>query len=366
MAATAATAEVTVHIGHYISGAGHVGLIGLVFFGGVFQSDPPPFKVTGVSVVTTEEFDALRAGEHSPLPNTDVDIPVAPNLSDTAPDMSSSVDPDLDQGAPDATENAPPDETPDLSDLTAPQPSEVTDTSPTLAPPEPEMAVLIPRDTTRPMARPETRVAPDPVAAPEPDTKIDDIQQDATTPDQSASEAVQDAQEATAPEAATTEIVTEAKEQVALAPRASVRPVLRPPQRTRADTSNKAKAGADAAVAAALAEEAAAPSGPPLTRGEKDALRVSVQNCWVVDVGSQAANVTVTVAVTLDQEGKVAGPVTMLEASGGDDQAIQTAFGAARRAVLRCQRGGYKLPIEKYDHWREIEITFNPEKMRLK
>ena len=38
---------------------------------------------------------------------------------------------------------------------------------------------------------------------------------------------------------------------------------------------------------------------------------------------------------------------------------------AARRAILRCQKGGYNLPVEKYEHWREIEMTFNPEKMRI-
>jgi hypothetical protein len=24
------------------------------------------------------------------------------------------------------------------------------------------------------------------------------------------------------------------------------------------------------------------------------------------------------------------------------------------------------LPVEKYDHWRDIEMTFNPERMRIK
>ena len=38
----------------------------------------------------------------------------------------------------------------------------------------------------------------------------------------------------------------------------------------------------------------------------------------------------------------------------------------ARRAVLRCQRGGYDLPPEKYDQWREIELTFNPEGMQFR
>ena len=38
----------------------------------------------------------------------------------------------------------------------------------------------------------------------------------------------------------------------------------------------------------------------------------------------------------------------------------------ARRAILRCQRGGFPLPVEKYAQWQQIEMTFNPEGMRLR
>jgi len=34
--------------------------------------------------------------------------------------------------------------------------------------------------------------------------------------------------------------------------------------------------------------------------------------------------------------------------------------------VIRCGASGYDLPEESYDHWRVIEITFNPEEMRLR
>ena len=39
---------------------------------------------------------------------------------------------------------------------------------------------------------------------------------------------------------------------------------------------------------------------------------------------------------------------------------------AARRAIIRCGASGYNLPVEKYDQWRDIEMTFNPERMRIK
>ncbi|WP_372887764.1 energy transducer TonB [Shimia sp.] len=363
------------HIGHYISGLAHAGVIGWLLFGAGFRAAPPPFEVTGVSVVTLEEFDQLTARERPPLPATEVDTPVAPTLRETAPELSSDVDAAPDQETPDTATATPPDDAPDLGALSAPAPAEVADEAPELEAPGEEMAVLIPRDATRPMVRPSERVAPAPIAPPAPDTRIDDIAQEASRPDDSASDKVEEPRQDTAPEAASTEIVTEAEEQVALAPKASLRPVLRPgsrpaPRPQPAGSGKPASAATDAAVAAALAEQsaaqAAAPSGPPLTRGEKDAMRLSVQTCWVVDVGSQAANVTVTVGFALDREGRVSGPVRLLSSENGSGQVVETAFQAARRAILRCQRGGYKLPIEKYDHWREIEITFNPEKMRLK
>ncbi|MDZ4134880.1 MAG: energy transducer TonB, partial [Paracoccaceae bacterium] len=42
------------------------------------------------------------------------------------------------------------------------------------------------------------------------------------------------------------------------------------------------------------------------------------------------------------------------------------AYEAARRAIIRCGATGFKLPAEKYDQWRNIEMVFNPEKMRIK
>jgi len=94
-------------------------------------------------------------------------------------------------------------------------------------------------------------------------------------------------------------------------------------------------------------------------------LEHDIQNCWVVDVGSQAADVTVVVGMSLDRDGRVVGgSLRRLSATGGNENAANAAFEAARRAILRCQRGGYNLPIEKYEHWRDVEITFNPEKMR--
>ncbi|MFZ5965290.1 hypothetical protein ACOXXX_20290 [Thalassococcus sp. BH17M4-6] len=97
-----------------------------------------------------------------------------------------------------------------------------------------------------------------------------------------------------------------------------------------------------------------------------DSLRVAVQRCWVVDLSSEAANVRVTVRIVFDEAGRVSGPIRMIEAEGGPQSAVDTAFQAARRAILRCQGDGYDLPSEKYAQSREIEMTFNPDGMRVR
>lgn len=181
-----------------------------------------------------------------------------------------------------------------------------------------------------------------------------------------------------APEEAATEIVTEA-EQPSTAPVASIRPASRPARPARAANAGTTAAAASESAASppanatppavadnGAAAEAAIPSGPPITQAEADAFRLSVSRCWVVDVGSEAASVSVTVAFDLTREGRVDGDVRMVSASGGSTTATKAAFEAARRAILRCGASGYQLPAEKYGQWKSVEITFDPGQMRLR
>ena len=66
------------HAGHYISGTGHLALIGWVLLGGVFSSEPPPFEMTEVSVISGADFDALIAAQQPPASATDVAQPAPP------------------------------------------------------------------------------------------------------------------------------------------------------------------------------------------------------------------------------------------------------------------------------------------------
>ncbi|TNF59642.1 MAG: energy transducer TonB, partial [Rhodobacteraceae bacterium] len=123
-----------------------------------------------------------------------------------------------------------------------------------------------------------------------------------------------------------------------------------------------------AAQAATQTPSPAAPSGPPLSAGEKDALRVAVSSCWNVgSLSTEALGTTVVVTVTMTEDARpVNASIRMTGFSGGSEGAARQAFEAARRAIIRCGANGFALPVEKFDQWREIEMTFNPESMRIR
>jgi hypothetical protein len=98
------------------------------------------------------------------------------------------------------------------------------------------------------------------------------------------------------------------------------------------------------------------------------ALRVAVSSCWNVgSLSTEALQTTVTVAVSMLQDGKPdIATIRMIGSQGGSAAAAKQAFEAARRAIIRCGARGYSLPAEKYAQWQDIEMTFNPESMRIK
>ena len=373
----AARGATGVNTGQIISGAGHLALIGWALIGGVFQSAPPPFEVVQATAISEEEFAAIMDRQSAPDAVADVDTPEPPAPGEAAPSLSSEADTPPEAAQPDVSEASPPDPAPDVSQITPPVRAEVEDASPVMEVPQEDMAVMVPEVSPRPQPRPAPRVAPEAVARPEPDVRVDDVASPEVTPDEGA-ESAEEPSAATAPEEAATEIVTEAEEPAQAAPTASVRPRSRParPAATAETAPEPATPAIDQsavndALAAALGQaqqSSQAPSGPPLTGGEKDALRVAVQRCWNVgSLSSEALRTTVVLGVQMAETGKPEiGSIRMLSASGGGDAAAKQAFEAARRAIIRCGNDGFDLPVEKYDHWRDIEMTFNPENMRIK
>ena len=376
--------------GQIISGAGHIAVIGWILFGGMLPDRELEFDVTQVTAVSSEEYADIIARSNSPEETSEIAPPAAPEVPQDSPDLTSEADEPLAAPQPEAAPEAAPDPAP-TAPPAAPQ-ADVSPEAPVIEPPSEDMAALLPDSAARPQQRPAERVAPQQVEAPEPDTAVDDVVREEAVPDEAPSEIVREEAEATAPEAAATEIVTEADE---AAPLNSVRPRTRPQQLRPApeeqpapepetqtaaadpapapatDTSSVEDALAAALGGASAPADTPAPSinaGPPLTAGEKDGLRVAVQSCWNTgSLSSDALQTTVTVSFEMSEDARpIEATVRMLDSTGGTEGSAQQAYEAARRAIIRCGARGFGLPAEKYASWRNVELTFNPENMRIK
>jgi hypothetical protein len=369
--------------GTYISGLMHLLLIGWALIGGwLALPEDEPFEVAQVSILTGEEFAALTAPASAPRAETEAPAPTPPEPEEAAPAPVPDTPPEI-APAPEPEAPAEPDPVPVPPEI-APE-AEVADVPPIApTPPVETPGTALVTEPTPP--RPSTRVAPVPAAPPPPEAEIaEEVTESATPSPEAAPEAP--AEPATAPEEATTEIVTEAEEgkDSTLAPLASARPRERPdrPQRRAEPVTPPQPAATEEppadAIAGALAEAMSggaqettgvgtAPSGPPMTRGEKDALRVAVSRCWNVgSLSTEALGTSVVVGVSMQEDGKPRmETIRMISYSGGSEAAASQTFESARRAIIRCGAQGYDLPVEKYDYWRDIEMTFNPEKMRIK
>lgn len=376
--------------GWYISGAGHFFLILLLLFGGLFVPDRlSEVTVSEVSVMSEAEFAALTRPSEAPDIATDAPSTTAP-AEDSEPEVpSAETAPEV--AEPEAVEEpAAPEASPDV-DIPEPIPDAlVEDEAPVIDTPATDIdgSTVVPDG----VAQPAPRVAPTPSIAPPPDAEVaPDVVEDSAPDPTAEPDVVAEPEESAAPEEASDRIVTEAEETRELAPASSMRPRTRParppvvaetpepPVETPAapvvaeetppaEESDPTADAIAAAVAEANSNPAPAPSGPPLTGGERDAFRVAVSQCWNVgSLSSEALGTTVVVSVAMQQSGVPdTGSIRMASFSGGSESAARQAFEAARRAIIRCGARGFPLPVEKYDQWRDIELTFNPEGMQFR
>lgn len=336
--------------GFYISGTGHGLLLLALLFGGVFtwEDEEPSLRVTEVSILTTEQFEALS------VPRPETAAPLVSPPPRRRPDPVVQPEP--------APEPEPP----------APEPTPQVEPPTPEAPPEPD-----PVPDQAPRIAPEAAPAPDPAAEAAPER----VQAPDPTPAEDTTSAPPEPVTPTAPPEATPEVRPEPPAPSS-APLTSPRPQRRPRRPDPApqpepdpdpapepDVADAIDSAVDSALADVLSEEApAVPQGPPLTSGEQDAMRLAVASCWNLGaLSTEAMATTIEVGFDMKRDGKPeAGSIRLLSHRGGSAAAAQQAFQAARRAIIRCGANGYDLPEDKYDHWREVVITFDPSSMRLR
>ncbi|MGI3170529.1 energy transducer TonB [Pseudooceanicola sp. C21-150M6] len=386
------------HTGHIISGAGHLALFAWMIVGGFSLPEEPPVAVTDVDLVSLEEFQALTTADTAPGADTNIEELPQPAPASDAPELASAADSAPEQAPPPEAAAPQSDPAPEKPEIATP-PAEVTDSTPEITPPTEDVAVLVPEKSDE-APRDIKRVAPRPVERPSPEATPDEVATPKSLPSPEPAEQKPPQEEEKAPEEATTKIVTEAEKgdgppksskrppssrpvAVAEAPKEEAKPAPKPAEKPAEKTAEAPKvdpaqkSAINDALEKALAGSTstsdsstppAGPSGPPLTTGEKDALRVAVSACWNTgSLSTDALRTSVVVGVEMNEN---ATPrietIRMISSSGGSNQAAQQAFEAARRAIIRCGAKGFGLPVDKFGQWRDIEMTFDPENMRIK
>lgn len=113
--------------------------------------------------------------------------------------------------------------------------------------------------------------------------------------------------------------------------------------------NNTASLGARVGTAAALSQT------------EIDALRARLMSLWNPPAGaSNPEELVVTVRMRLNPDGTLASPPMVI--TSGSSQFFMAARESAMRAIFRGQPFNMLSP-EKYDSWKDIEVTFDPREM---
>ena len=92
------------HTGHYISGAGHLALLGWLALGNVFAAEPLPFEATDVAVISGAEYEAMVAAFRPPESATEVAQPQNPEVTPELPSVPTPTEETSDLEVPSATE----------------------------------------------------------------------------------------------------------------------------------------------------------------------------------------------------------------------------------------------------------------------
>jgi hypothetical protein len=99
-----------------------------------------------------------------------------------------------------------------------------------------------------------------------------------------------------------------------------------------------------------------------LARGEVAALKAQLDRCWTAPPGAGAApDLRVVLRVHLKPDGALLAEPNLLAGTG-------SAYGpalvnSAKRALRQCQP--YRLPADKYDEWKALDLSFAPDGLRF-
>ena len=334
------------HFGYYISGFAHLGLLMGLLIGPIFQKDVEPVEYSSVSLISEQEFIDLTASN------------ISPKVSEEASELT------------------PLDENEDKLDLLFNKESEVLKSEgPDVILDEPLEPVIKKPDVEIALIERTPDIA-DEIKRPVSDTvnNLSDLQTE--TAEINKPSKVEKPAPITQPEvevSQTLENTTKSVDKLSVTEKkensisdtlvSSLKPKSRPPRVSKPNFENKSESKVIESDASDAMQKSVTQNtlSKPLTETETENLQAAIEACWLRDPGSLAEDVKLTVLMALDRNGRVnPNSIQVIEISGGDENAQKVAFRRAKIAIISCGKNGYKLPPNKYERWREIEVVFDP------
>ena len=330
------------HFGHYISGFAHLGLLTGLFIGPVFQKEVDPIEYSNVSLISEQDFIDLTASNISPKVSEETSelTPLNENedklnlLINEETKVLKSEGPEVVLDEP----LAPVIKQPDLEIAITERPPELSDE---INPPVSQTVNTLPdiESETAKITKPSK--VQKPVQIPQPETDASQNFENINT--------VSDGPNIL-------------KDKDMAEPNILVSS-LRPKTRPRSNFENKSESEMiEAAISDAIQQSSGQSTlGKPLTFSEIEKLKYTIKENWSIDPGSLSQEVKVKIHFSLKRNGTCdRKSIRVSEVIGGNKAAQQVAIRRAKIAVSTCDSKGYKLPPEKYESWRDIEIVFDP------
>lgn len=104
--------------------------------------------------------------------------------------------------------------------------------------------------------------------------------------------------------------------------------------------------------------------GEVLTATQIDLIRQTIRKCWHFPAGlKNAEDLIVDIEMELDPDGNVTKAKIVDTSRMNTDPDYRTAAENAYRAVLDPECNPLPLPKEKYEEWKNLELSFNPKEM---
>ena len=330
------------HFGHYISGFAHLGLLTGLFIGPVFQKEVDPIEYSNVSLISEQDFIDLTASNISPKVSEETSelTPLNENedklnlLINEEAKVLKSEGPEVVLDEP----LAPVIKQPDLEIALTERPPELSDE---INPPVSQTVNTLPdiESETAKITKPSK--VQKPVQIPQPETDASQNFENINT---------------------LSDGPNILKDKDMAEPNILVSS-LRPKTRPRSNFENKSENEMiEAAISDAIQQSSGQSTlGKPLTFSEIEKLKYTIKENWSIDPGSLSQEVKVKIHFSLKRNGTCdRKSIRVSEVIGGNKAAQQVAIRRAKIAVSTCDSKGYKLPPEKYESWRDIEIVFDP------